>query len=161
MAKSDYTLPAALATLRQGLSARAGLKQFRAGGGRTTDATWFRVVAEARRSLGEQLAEANRPLNRRPSGHEITTMSTRTRTGFWQQVEVFVRNRATGAVESHPFVVRGDGLVTRQAAIRAAVDEWEAGIAGSVNVDEHEVLGAAYVSTLELRPGPDTGVAEI
>jgi hypothetical protein len=81
-------------------------------------------------------------------------MTTRQRTGYWQQVEVFTRDKATGEVKSTPFVVRGEGLVTRQAAIQAAIDEWEAGIAGSVNPDEETVLGAAYVSTLELTPGP-------
>jgi hypothetical protein len=151
---SDYPLAGALKAVQAGLSARAGLRQFRAGGGRTTDSTWFRVVAEVRRSLSDRINEANRPLNRRPGGQEITTMTTRTKTGFWQQVEIFTRDKATGEVVSTPFVVRGQGLLTRQAAMRVALDEWEAGAAGSVNPDESEVLGAAYTSTLELQPGP-------
>lgn len=150
--RPDYPLGAAISTVKAGTSARAGLASFRAGGGRTTDATWYRMVAEARRSLGDRLAEAGRPLNRRPTGDEITTMSTRTKTGYWQEVSVFSRDRVTGEVKSSPFIVRGSGLVTRQAALRAALDEWEAGGAGSTNPDDEVVLGAAYVSTLELVP---------
>jgi hypothetical protein len=151
---ASYPLPAAIRAVRAGMSARAGLRSFRAEGGAVTDATWFRVVGEVRRTLANNLDEASRPLNRRPLGAEITTMTTRRQTGYWQQVEVFTRDRITGEVKSSPFVVRSPGLLTRQAAIRAALDEYHAGAAGSVNPDEEDVLGAAYTSTMELSPGP-------
>ena len=143
--------PYAARTVRDGLSARAGLAAARAAGARTGDAKWFRLVAEARRTLSESLLETGRPLARRPTGNEITTVTSRKHSGYWQQVEVFWRDRVSGEVGSSPFVHRSDGLVTRQAAVNFALGEWAAGGAGSVNQDDYEVLGASYVSTLELR----------
>jgi hypothetical protein len=109
-------------------------------------------VSEARRSLAESLAEASRPLNRRPTGDEITPISSVRRSAFWQQVEVFYRDRGTGEVSSSPFVLRGSGLLTRQAVVDFALAEWGAGSSGTPNPNDHEVLGAAYTSTLELIP---------
>jgi hypothetical protein len=152
MASDDLPLSAAAATVRNGLSARAGLRAYRTGGGKVTDSTWFKLVGEARRVLADRLDETSRPLGRRPTGDEITTVTTRSKSGFWQEVEVFWRDRATGAVGSSPFVLRSSGLVTRQSVIDFAVGEWSAGSAGTPNPDDFEVLGAAYVSTLELQP---------
>lgn len=109
-------------------------------------------MAEVRRAIGEQITEATRPLHRRPIGDEILRMTTKQRTGYWQQIEVFARDRESGEVYASPFVVRGSGLLTRQAAIATAIAEWEAGSAGTPNPSDDEVLGAAYVSTLELFP---------
>lgn len=153
MARSEFPLGAAASTVRGGLSARAGLSAYRAGGGRVMDSTWFRLVAEARRTLSESIAETGRPLNRRPTGDEITSVTSRSKSGFWQQVEVFWRDRTTGEVGSSPFVLRSPGLLTRQKVIGFAIGEWSAGSSGTPNPNEHEVLGAAYVSTLELIPG--------
>lgn len=139
-------------TLKAGLSGRVGLQAFRAAGGRIADGTWFRLVGEARRVIGENLNEAGRPLNRRPTGDEIVPITSTKASGYWQQVEVFYRDRVTGDVSSAPFVFRGSGLLTRQGVIDMAMAEWTLGSSGSPNPDDHEVLGATYSSTLELRP---------
>lgn len=152
MALPDLPLGAAIRTVKEGLSGRAGLRAFRDGGGRINDSTWFKLVGQARRAISETLDEATRPLSRRPRGDEVTQIASRRRTGYWQQVEVFYRDRQTGLVESAPFVLRSQGLFTRQAVIDFAVSEWQAGSSGTPNPDDHEVLGAAYVSTLELVP---------
>lgn len=152
MARPDYPLAAAIRTVRDGLSARAGLRAFRSGGGAVNDTKWFRTVAEVRRVVAERIDEASRPLNRRPTGDEITRLTSRKAVGYWQEIEVFTRDRSTGEVAASTFVLRGQGLVTRQAAIDFAVAEYAAGSAGSLNEAEDEVLGAAYVSTLELFP---------
>jgi len=152
VAGSELPLNFATKTVREGLSARAGLRGFRAGGGRVTDSTWFRLVGEARRNLADRITETGRPLGRRPTGDEITRVTSQRRTGYWQEVEVFWRDRQTGEVGSSPFVLRGSGLSTRQTVIDFAIGEWSAGSSGTPNPDDMEVLGAAYVSTLELSP---------
>jgi hypothetical protein len=152
MASRELPLSAATSTVRGGLSARAGLRAFRDGGGRVTDSTWFRLVGEARRVLSDRLDETSRPLGRRPVHDEITRVTSARRSGFWQEVEVFWRDRETGEVGSSPFVLRSSGLLTRQSVVDFALGEWQAGSSGSPNPDDHEVLGAAYVSTLELAP---------
>lgn len=152
MADRDYPLAAAMHVVSEGMSARSGLRAFRAGGGRVQDSTWFRIVAEVRRAVAERLDEAQRPLNRRPRGDEISVMTTQRRTGFWQEVQIFARSKETGEVYATPFVLRGQGLLTRQAVIDFALAEWEAGSSGTPNPDDDQVLGAAYVQTLELSP---------
>ena len=152
MARSDYPLSTVLATVRSGISARAGLRAYRAGGNSITDSVWFRMVSETRRSVADRIQETSRPITRRPSGDEITRLTSRKQAGYWQEVEIFYLDKSTGEVGSSPFVLRGKGLLTRRAVMDFALAEWEAGSSGSPNPDDHEVLGAAYVSTLELFP---------
>ena len=152
MAGVTYPLTWAIKAVKTGLSARAGLKAFRAGGGAVRDATWYRAVAEVRRTLSDSLEEATRPLNRRPKGEEITPITTGKQRGYLQQVSVFVQDRESGEVVSRPFSLRGRGLLTRQAAVNAAIEAFEGGVTGSPDRYNETVLGAAYENTLELIP---------
>lgn len=152
MAAGEFPLWAAIRTIKEGLSGRAGLAAYRSGGGSIRDATWFRLIGEARRSLSDAIAEVTRPLSRRPAGTEVTRMTTRTATGFIQQVDIFVRDRATGLIESRPHSIRTDVLLTRRAAVRDAVGLFQDAIDTNPDVYDEEVLGAAYVGTYELIP---------
>jgi hypothetical protein len=138
--------------VKLGMSARASLKAFRAGGGSIRDATWYRAVGEVRRSLANSLDEATRPMNRRPKADEITQIATSKSHGYRQQLSVLVENRQTGEVEAKPFMVRGKGLLTRQAAVNFAVAEFEAGITGSPDRFDERIIGAVYENTLEFIP---------
>lgn len=154
MVSGDFPLWAAIKSIKDGLSARAGLRAYRSGGGAIRDATWFRMVAEARRSIGESLAEATRPLSRRPTGNEITTFTTVKAQGFIQQVDVYVLDRATGLVETRPHSIRTDTLLSRRSAIRDAVTLFQDAIDVNPDVYDEEILGAAYTGTYQLVPGP-------
>lgn len=134
------------------MSARAGLRAYRAGGGVTNDTQWFRLVSEARRNLAGRLDEATKPLARRPTGDEIQTFSTRSHTGYAQQIEIYVRDRDTGEVVSKPYTWRTNTLITRGQAIREAVAEFEAGATDSPDQFNEVVLGGAYVGTYQLIP---------
>jgi hypothetical protein len=138
--------------VKLGLSGRAGLAAYRAGGGAVANATWYRAVGTVRRTLADSLEEATRPLNRRPQGNEITQIPAAKGFGFRQQLSVMVQNKDTGEVEAHPFTVRGKGLLTRQAAIDYAVSEFEAGVTGSPDRFNERILGAVYENTLEFIP---------
>lgn len=152
MAGPSYPLAYAIKAVKSGMSGRAGLAAFRAGGGKVADATWYRTMGEVRRSLSDSLDEASRPLNRRPTAAEITPITTPKQAGYIQQLSVFVRDKETGEVTSKPFTIRGRGLLTRQKAIAAAVEAFENGVVGSPDQYDEEILGAAYENTLELRP---------
>lgn len=121
MAASDYPLAAAIKAVKSGMSARAGLAAYRAGGGSIRDATWYRTVAEVRRTIGDSLQEATRGQNRKPSGDEITVLTTKRQAQFIQQVSVFVRDRATGEVEARPFSWRTKSADHPQASRQGSV----------------------------------------
>lgn len=152
MAAGEMPLPFAIKAVKTGLSARAGLKAFRAGGGSIKDATWFRTVAEVRRTLADSLEEATRPANRRPKGDEITYVSSAKQDYYYQHVNVFVQDKATGVVESRPFSLRGRGLLTRKAAMQAAMEAFEKGVTGSPDRFDETIIGATYTGTIGLIP---------
>jgi hypothetical protein len=152
MASIPSVVAAAIKAVKSGLSANAGYRSFQAAGGSIARATWLRTVGEVRRTLSNQLDEASRPLNRRPVASEITPISTKTRSGYIQQVDVYVRNRDTGEVESRPFSWRTQVLVTRQAAVNEALAAFDTGVTGSPDRFNETVLGATYTSTLQLNP---------
>lgn len=154
MANPVTVVTAAIKAIKQGLSANQAYKAFQAGGGATRRATFLRTVAEVRRTLSDQIDEATRPLNRKPAADEITVISTKTRSGFMQQIDVYVRDRDTGEVESRPFSFRTQVVVSRQAAINEALNAFNDGVTGSPDRFNEEVLGATYTGTLQLIPRP-------
>jgi hypothetical protein len=98
------------------------------------------------------LEEASRPLNRRPTGDEITNISTPKARGFLQHVSVFVQDKDTGEVEARPFSIRGNGLLTRKKAVEAAIEAFNTGVTGSPDRFNETILGATYVGTIGLNP---------
>lgn len=151
MAISAVTV--AVRAVKLGMSARAGLLAARAAGVAVRDATWFRIVGEVQRSLANQIGEATAPLNRRPIGAEVSTLTTRQATGFVQYVDVFVRDRASGVVSIRPYAVRSNSLMTRQAVIARAVNAFQTFTAGPEPSYPESVLGAAYTATYQMLPG--------
>lgn len=152
MAAPDFPLAFAIKAVKSGLSANAGYRAFRDAGGHVARATWLRTVAEVRRTLSDSLDEATRPLGRKPLPDEVTTISTRKRSGFIQQVDVYVRDRATGEVEARPFSWRTQVLITRKAAVNEALAAFDLGVTGSPDTFDEQILGATYVGTLALQP---------
>lgn len=145
-------LSAAQASVRAGLSANAGYRAFQAGGGQIARATWLRTVAEVRARASDYLDESSRPLGRKPTADEITTLSTKHQARYIQQVDVYVRDRDTGEIDVKPFSWRGQALITRQAAINEALAAFDTGVTGSPDRFNETVLGATYTGTLQLVP---------
>src|SRR6266852_4702534 len=139
----------ALHAIQQGWSAAAGLDRFRGEGGHVADRTWYRLTGELNRMLAEREGELNRPLNLRPTADEVRTWTTRKATGYIHQVEVLVRDRATGEIISVPYSATGRTLRSRQAVINEAL---------SVYSDENarkydqQILGAVYTGTYQAVP---------
>lgn len=138
--------------VKRGQSGRAGLLAARAEGVQVRDATWFRLVGEVRRALANQIGEASAPLNRRPIGQEISTLSTKVAKGFVQYVDVYVRDRASGIVARRYFAVRSPTLLTRQAVIGRALTSFTTFTAGPDASYAEQVLGAIYTATYQMQP---------
>ena len=59
---AEFPFWAAVRTVREGLSGRTGLSAYREGGGEIRDATWYRMISEARAAIAGREAEAGAPL---------------------------------------------------------------------------------------------------
>jgi hypothetical protein len=146
---ADSPLWMAVTAIKSGLSARAGLAAARAAGVQVRDSTWFRLVREARESLGGQMAEASRPLDRRPLSSETFTFSTKTQTGYLQHVQVFARVRETGEIVSRPASVVSDELLRRDDVVETVL----ANFIDAADRYGEQILGAAYTGTYVMVPG--------
>lgn len=147
---SDFPFWAAIRTVREGMSAAAGLRAYRSGGGKIATGTWQRMVAEAKHAIGRRGDEMGRPLNRRPTGDEITNWTVSKAHGFIQQVEVMVRDRDTGDILAIPFSLKGRSLVSRQTAIDEALDTITP---EGTDGEKQQILGAIYTGTYQMTPG--------
>lgn len=147
---ADWPFGFAVRTVRDGLSGRAGLAAYRAGGGSIRDATWFRMVAEARTAVAGRELEVGRPLDRRPVTGEFVQWTTQKARGFIQQVEVIVRDRDTGGVTPLPYSLSGTRTVTRQQAIDSALGHYNT---EGTDAARQVFLGAIYVGTYIMTPG--------
>lgn len=147
--------PIAVRVVKEGLSARAGLALARAAGVQIRDATWYRIVSEAKRSLTAHVVEAARPLARKPLGEEISTMTTRNARGYVQYVEVYARDHQTGLITTHPFAIRSTSLITRQRAVDKALDAMTTSTASDPEQYDETILFALYTATYQMIPGLD------
>jgi len=143
---------AATSSIKEGLSANEGLRQFREAGGRIGRSAWLALRAEAGAALAARPAEMAASLTGIPSGTEVTTFSTVKATGVIQQVEVLYRVKGTDTVVNRPFSVKGAAMVSRQDAINAALDTMSAAQQDN-KYEEQVVLGAVYVGSYELVAG--------
>lgn len=143
---------AAIESIKTGLSANEGLRQFRAAGGRIGRSAWLALRAEAGAALAARPTEMSANLASIPAGTEINTFTTVEKTGFIQQVEVLYRVKGTDAVVNRPYSVKGDQLLARQDAIQAALDDM-ASQQQQGRYEEQVLLGAVYTGTFQLVPG--------
>lgn len=132
-------------TVRQEISGREGLRLFREAGGHISNARWFALVGSAREAYASRSVELAKDVNAIPSSEDITTWENLTRRGYYQQVNVIVRDRATGEKRIVPYTAMGRVLRSRKDVIQEALDSISGGIS-SGNYEE-DILGALYVGT--------------
>jgi hypothetical protein len=139
----------ALLAVTEGWSATAGLDRYRAEGGHMANQTWYRMFGEIQRTVADRGGTYNEPVNLRPVASEIKTWTTAKASGYIQQVEVLVRDRATGQIISVPFSVTGRSLVSRANALQQALDVYSDDNAKKY---DQQVLGAVYTGTYQAVP---------
>jgi hypothetical protein len=148
---TDNPTPAqfALQSVLEGLSARAGLKQFREAGGRVANQTWFALRGEMEAMVASREGVYNEPQRLRPTAAEIQTWTTTKAQGYVQQVEVLVRERGTGQIVSVPYTSIGRTLRSRAAIIEESLDVYSDDNAEKYN---QQILGAVYSGTYQAVP---------
>jgi hypothetical protein len=143
---------AAIRSIRDGLSATEGLRQFRDAGGAIRTDTWYKLRAEAGAAIAARGSELAANLDAIPSGNEVTLFSTTNARGVLQQVEVTYRIKGTDVIATRPFSVTGVDFVSRQAAIETALQTMAQAQAEDKYADQ-VILGAAYVGSYRMTPG--------
>lgn len=148
----DSVFAAAIRTVKEGMSARAGLAAARAAGLRIQDATWFRMVGTVARDLADQVDNVTRPLNRRPTPDEIRGFQSKGARGYMYYVDVAVKDRATGAVAIRPYAVRTQRLITRGEAVSRALTGFRNAIEDNPSEYDEQVLGAMSTNVYQYVP---------
>jgi len=149
-AGEDYPLSGLFGMVRAGRSVSSALKAFREAGGKIGNESFRSLYATARTVLDQELREAQRPLNRRPSADERVAMRTRVATGVMQRVGVFVRDKGSRQVRLVFGNVTSARGMTRQAAIDSILDDYADAIAEG-SFDE-SIVGAFHVGAYDLNP---------
>lgn len=108
---------------------------------------WASSVAEARAALANRTLEITRPLNRRPTQDEVTLYTTKKARGYLQQLEIFVRDRDTGLIESRHYAVKTDTLRSRQSIIEEGLTRYQNAVSEDPDNYPEDILGAVYVGT--------------
>ncbi len=149
----QFALWAAIKTIKARIGTWVGFRQIQTAAPEVTEQDWAQAIGQARAALANRVAELTRPLNRRPLPSETIQYTTRRQSGFLQQLEIYVRDRDTGLIESRPYSLRTDTLMSRQTVINRGMTAYT--FAAALNPDEYpeEVLGAAYAGTFEMIPG--------
>jgi hypothetical protein len=146
---SPYPATWALQAVQAGLSARAGLREFREAGGHVGDSTWYKVYGEVAAHISLREGIYSEPQNLRPVASEIQQWTTSKATGYIQQIEVLVRERGTGEIISVPYSAMGRTLRSRRNIINEALNVYSDENAQKYN---QQILGAVYTGTYQAVP---------
>jgi hypothetical protein len=149
---ASFPLWAAIRTIKSKLGTWVGYDRYSELDPTITRAQWATAVGQARAALANRVGELTRPLNRRPVAGEITDYTSRSATGFMQYVDVYVVDRDGGPPRAQPWAIRGDTLVSRQAAVTAALSRYEAATLPGGTFEGEMVIGAAYAGTVQFLP---------
>ena len=135
--------PHAVRAVGEGIGVTATRDALRAGGLRFSNAAYSQAHAVAQRIATVRGLEAGAALASRPGAARIVRGPWGGSDRFGQMVAVRVRDLATGSAETWNVLVSGDRLLTRQAAIDAAVETT------SATIEEYgqEIASAAYDHT--------------
>lgn len=132
-------------TLVQNISAREGLRLFRQAGGRIGNQRWFELVRSIRSEFGQRVNELEGNFMATPAANEIQTWENLTRKGYFQQVNILLRDRDTGELTVKAYTGIGRVLRSRREIIMEAIESMQSGNqTGNYNQD---IIGVVYTGT--------------
>lgn len=137
--------------VRQGVSARQGLNDYRAAGGSIRDAVWFKLYAEQKVATESVREEMTKPLGAIPGSSEMVTMTTKRASGYLQTLDIYTRVKGTDVVSIRPFMFSTDELMSRGEALSKALTMMQQ----AVDEERYEevLLGGVYTGTRIMVPG--------
>jgi hypothetical protein len=114
---------------------------------------WAAAIGEARAALSQRVSEITRPLNRRPNASEFgPTLERRSSAKFWQTVEIYVRDKTTGARAIMHFTTRTDTLRSRISVINESIERLQGRVDGAPEDYPIDIVGFAYTGTYPIAP---------
>jgi len=132
-------------TVREGKSGRQGLREFRQAGGHIADKRWFELVSAFRSESQHRTLNLASSVDIIPSEVRQTQWRNSSKRGFFQQVDVVVKDTVTGEVRVRSFTGFGRVLRKIKDVISEAINTFTGGTeSGSFN---ETILGAAYTGT--------------
>jgi hypothetical protein len=139
-------ISSALRAVREGMSANAWARALQESGAGVRRQVALRVFGQARTLAAEYGAEPERNISAKPSFGEMRQWPTRQAEGVLQTVRIFYRERVTGRVVDRYFNVKTPEGITREEAIRQAID------ANSDNAERYEqdLIGAVHTGAAVL-----------
>lgn len=105
------------ALVKAGTSATEGLRQYRAQGGKIRDSRWYGAFGELQAELARKDFVRAAPINRLPTGSEISPVTAKKHGAYIYRGAVMVVERDTDQIVSLPASVRSKKLITYKTAI--------------------------------------------
>lgn len=146
-------------TVKDGISANAALRMAAEAGIGVRRSTFLKMVGEVKAHYSRAVTEPSLPMNRRPSGTEITGITTKTQRGYIQYVDLFVRNKTTGEVTVRPQAVHTGTLMSRDRAVQLVTDRYRSAVSRASTAPavwgtdpDEVVIGSIYTGTHQMRP---------
>lgn len=147
-----FHLWAAIRTVKDRVGTWKGYEQYRVLDPSITREQWASTVAQARAAIANRTDEITRPLNRRPTAAEVTLYASKKASGYLQQLQIFVRDRDTGLIETRHYNIRSDTLRSRQTIIAEGMSRYQSAAESDPENYPEDVLGAIYVGTHSMQP---------
>lgn len=149
---AQFHVWAAIRTLKDKIGTWAGFDRYSEYDPDVTREEWAAAIGQARAALANRTEEITKPLNRRPVGSEITPMPTKGPRGYLQQIEVYVRDKDTGLIDTRYYTVKTQTLRSRQFIVNEALRKYQEAIDANPGDYPEEILGAAYIGTHQMTP---------
>ena len=109
---------------------------------------WAAAIGEARGALASRVSELTAPLNRRPTASEFAPpLERRSSAKYWQQVEIYVRDKVTGARSIMHFTTRTDTLRSRMSVVNDWIEHIQSRIDEKPDDYPVDIVGFAYTGT--------------
>lgn len=148
--------------VKHGLSANESLEIARNLGVGVRRTTFLQVYAQIKVNSTYRAAAISTLVTSLPSQTEIGKLPTATARGYVQYADLFVRDKAGGAVYTRHQAIRTDTLMSKESALdfmmskyRTAIDNAKVRAPAWGTGSDEVVIGAIYVGTHEFSP---TGV---
>lgn len=118
-------------TVKNGVSANAGLKIAQEMGLGVRRSTWLQMIGHIKANAAVRAAAFEALFVATPSRLEIGKLPSKAATGYVQYVDLYVRDKQTGLVSVKQRALQTDTLLSRDAAIQFIVDRERSAIASA------------------------------
>lgn len=136
------------AQVKSGMSATQGLAQYRKAGGAIRDSRWYQAFGELQAELARKDFVRAAPINRLPTGEEISPVTAKKHGAYIYRGAVMVVERDTDQIMSLPASVRSKKLVT----YKTAISMMQTQITDTGSPPGMTVIGAYVTGVRELVP---------